>query len=72
MSVKQMKNRVFGNQKKLVVFDNMVLNVDRYEHVHPGGAFFLQKTIGYDISKYIYGGYKFTMFVGKAPHVHSP
>ena len=66
-----MKNRVFGNKKKLVVLDNMVLNVEHYEHDHPGGALLIRKSIGQDISKYIYGGFKLTALVQGAPYVHS-
>lgn len=43
--------------EKLVILDNVILNLAAYEHQHPGGAFLLQQTVGRDISKYFYGGY---------------
>lgn len=35
----------------------MVLDLTTYVNNHPGGAFYLNQTIGRDISKYFYGSY---------------
>lgn len=43
--------------EKLVILDNLVLNVREFMTYHPGGRFVLQKTVGTDISKFFYGGY---------------
>ena len=43
--------------KPLVVFDNLVLDVDGYERNHPGGKFVLTHNYGRDISKFFFGGY---------------
>jgi len=38
------------------MLDNLVLNVEKYMSSHPGGKFLLESNIGFDISKYFYGG----------------
>lgn len=44
--------------KKYCIIDDLVLDVGRYASRHPGGAFLIDMTIGRDVSKYFYGGYK--------------
>ena len=41
----------------LVVFDNLVLHLNGFDHIHPGGKFNLRHNLGRDISKFFYGGY---------------
>ena len=43
--------------EKLVILDNLILNLNGYERYHPGGKFTLMKNLGRDISKFYYGGY---------------
>ena len=43
--------------QKLVILDNLILNLNGYERQHPGGKFTLIKNLGRDISKFYYGGY---------------
>ena len=43
--------------KQLVIFDNLVLNLNGYERIHPGGKFNLTHNYGRDISKFFFGGY---------------
>ena len=45
------------NGRKLVVLDEMVLEVGAFMRHHPGGYFSLNHNIGRDISKFFYGGY---------------
>ena len=45
------------NGQKLVLLDDLVLDVDKFIAEHPGGRFFITHNIGRDISKYYYGGY---------------
>lgn len=42
---------------KLVILDDMVLDVRNFHWEHPGGQFLIDFHIGRDISKYFYGGY---------------
>ena len=42
---------------KLVILDEMVIDIGRYMNSHPGGRFVLQQNVGRDISKFFYGGY---------------
>ena len=42
---------------KLIILDDLVLDVSSYMFQHPGGQFLIQHNVGRDISKYFYGGY---------------
>ena len=59
--------------KKLVVFDNLVLNLNGYEKIHPGGKFNLVHNYGRDVSKFFFGGYNLVNNpkAKKQPHHHS-
>jgi len=57
-SVERIKREALFEGRHIVVLDNMVLDVDRYDGAHPGGKFVFTKNYGRDISKYMYGGYK--------------
>ena len=41
----------------LLIFDNLVLNLNGYDKFHPGGKFVLKQNFGRDISKFFNGGY---------------
>lgn len=56
--------------QKLVILDNLILDSNGYERIHPGGKFTLIKNFGRDISKFFYGGY--VLVNGKGSYgVHS-
>ena len=57
MTVEEFTSRVVLEGQKLVILDDLVLEVDDYMDNHPGGRFLLEHNIGRDISKYFYGGY---------------
>ena len=57
MTVKDFTNRVVLEGQKLVILDDLVLEVADYMDNHPGGRFLLEHNIGRDISKFFYGGY---------------
>ena len=57
--------------KPLVVFDNLVLNMNGYERNHPGGKFVLTHNYGRDVSKFFFGGYNLVQVPGLRPHHHS-
>lgn len=44
--------------KKFCILDDFVLDVSLYASRHPGGRFLIDATVGRDVSKYFYGGYK--------------
>ena len=48
--------RVEGGEK-LIVLDDVVLDVSAYMKHHPGGQFVLEHLVGKDVSKFFYGGY---------------
>ena len=45
------------NGEKLVILDDMILDVTKFMGEHPGGLFSLEHNVGRDISKFFYGGY---------------
>lgn len=57
--------------KPLVVFDNLVLNLNGYERIHPGGKFNLIHNLGRDISKFFFGGYNLVNETVRRPHHHT-
>ena len=56
--------------EKLLLFDNLVLDLDGYERIHPGGKFVLNRNVGRDISKFFYGGYAMVNYPGVKPFSH--
>ena len=42
--------------EKLVILDDMVLDMSSYAMNHPGGNFSIEHNIGRDVSKFFYGG----------------
>ena len=60
--------------EKLVLLDDLVLNVDKFAKEHPGGRFLITHNIGRDISKFYYGGYSLEDNLGASPakgYIHS-
>lgn len=57
--------------KELVIFDNLVLNLNGYTRLHPGGKFNLTHNFGRDVSKFFFGGYNLVQVRGKRPYHHS-
>ena len=45
------------NGERLMVLDNMVLDVSSFAYSHPGGQFLIDYNIGRDIGKFFYGSY---------------
>ena len=55
MSVEEFRKE--SELKKLVILDDLVLDVSEFVNAHPGGRFLLERNSGRDISKFFYGGY---------------
>jgi cytochrome b involved in lipid metabolism len=55
---------------KLVVLDDIVLDVSSYVKGHPGGQEVIERNIGRDVSKYFYGGYAMSGHQ-KQPYAHT-
>ena len=47
------------NGEKLLLLDDMVVELSRFAYCHPGGAFLIEFNVGSDITKFFYGGYSF-------------
>lgn len=57
--------------EKLVILDNLILEVADFMGEHPGGKFLLEHCIGKDVSKYFHGGYVLEHSSGITPVTHS-
>lgn len=62
-------NTLIRNGRKLVLFNNFILDVESFMDEHPGTRFVIAENIGADIGKYFYGAYSVEADV--APHTHS-
>jgi cytochrome b involved in lipid metabolism len=60
-------NQLVSSGRKLVVLDELVLDLGSFISRHPGGRFVLKQNIGRDVSKYFYGGYSLEGNLGAAP-----
>lgn len=61
-------------RRRLVFLDNLIIDLNNYDELHPGGKFALTKNIGRDISKFFYGGYSLInrpQEFNKGLHTHS-
>ena len=56
---------------KLVLLDDMILDVRKFRSEHPGGQFLIDFHIGRDVSKFFYGGYVLGNQSGMTPYTHS-
>ena len=65
-------HQMVANGQKLVILDDLILDVGEFMHEHPGGTFSISHNIGRDISKFFYGGYALENIDGKVEaHRHS-
>ena len=62
-------NNMIKAGKKLVLFNNFVVNVENFMDEHPGTRFVISHNIGKEIGKYFYGAYSLEQDV--APYTHS-
>lgn len=70
MNVSEFSDRVKRGDK-LVLLDDMVLDIGPYMENHPGGKFAMEANIGRDVSKFFYGGYSLENINPVKPHTHS-
>lgn len=66
MSSKEFNNLV-EHGRKLVILDELVLDIEGFTNHHPGGKFVLFHNVGRDISKFFHGGYSLEGNLGQAP-----
>ena len=71
MSQTEFNSIVNSKERKLVVLDDLVLDVTDFANSHPGGRFVLEANSGRDISKFFYGGYNYEPLLGSKNHTHS-
>ena len=57
--------------EKLVILDDLVLDVRPFMKNHPGGKFVIEHNVGKDISKFFYGGYVMEPSQNLKPYTHS-
>ena len=56
ISLDEFEYRIVAGEK-LVVLEDMVIDISTFAYAHPGGAFLLEHNIGSDIGKFFYGAY---------------
>ncbi len=71
MSLEEFNDRVFVRGEKLVLLDDMVLDISKYMFNHPGGKFLLSHFYGRDIGKFFYGGCVLENYKHSKPINHS-
>jgi len=59
------------SSRRLVILDDLVLDVTDFAKQHPGGRFLLEKNFGRDISKFFHGGYSLEPTKNSKTHTHS-
>lgn len=62
-------NQLLRDGRKLVLFNNFIIDVETFMSEHPGTRFVIAENIGNDIGKFFYGAY--SMEDDVKPHVHS-
>lgn len=70
MTIEDFNTRITKGEK-LVILDDLVLNVAKFMSNHPGGAFLISQNIGRDVAKFFYGGYILDNYKGSKPYTHS-
>ena len=71
MSDEEFQMEVQKGRQKLVILDDLVLDVTNFANSHPGGRFLIERNIGKDISKYFHGGYSLEPLQKARNHKHS-
>jgi len=66
MTIEEFEQEIH-NGRKLVLLDEVVLDVGDYVNYHPGGKFVIAHNVGQDISKFFYGGYALEGNLGPRP-----
>lgn len=56
MTVEQFEHALEAGEK-LMILDDLILDVSEFYRVHPGGKFVIEHCVGTDIAKFFYGGY---------------
>ena len=66
MNVEEFERRLHHGEK-LVILDDLVLDVSEFYKRHPGGKFVIEHCVGTDIAKFFYGGYSLENNMVPAP-----
>lgn len=56
ITIEEFRKKVESGEK-LVILDDMILDVTNFAWNHPGGKFVIDQNIGKDVSKFFFGGY---------------
>jgi hypothetical protein len=71
MTLDEFENYTHREGARLVILDDLVLDVSGFAQNHPGGRFVIDNLIGQDISKFFHGGYNLEPSNGSPNHVHT-
>lgn len=64
-------NVLIAKGEKLVIIDDLIIDVSKFMHEHPGGTFSISHNIGRDVSKFFYGGYSLENVKKVKEYAHS-
>jgi hypothetical protein len=56
ITLDEFESRIVDGEK-LVILEDMILDISTFAYAHPGGAFLLEHNIGSDVTKFFYGAY---------------
>ena len=66
-SVIKAHNKIISSGRSQVIFENVIIDLEKFIPSHPGGAFMLKSVIGQEVGKYICGS---ASLPGFNPHEH--
>jgi len=69
MTQEEFEVHVSKEKQKLVILDDLVLDVTQFASEHPGGRFLISQNVGKDISRFFHGGYSYEPLANN--HTHS-
>lgn len=61
-------DKAVARGRKYVIFDNFIIDVEKFIGEHPGGSVMISHHIGRDIGKYIYGAYSLEKYTMRHKH----
>lgn len=62
-------NEMVSAGRKVVLYNNFIVDIDSFADQHPGTTYVLTENIGKDIGKYFYGAYSMSPDI--VPYTHS-
>jgi len=55
-TIEQFEREISKNEKQWIIINNVICDIEKWQHEHPGGKMILKKLIGKDVTKAFEGG----------------